>query len=69
MNARRLSDKGAAVMIRQDNLTGSALAGVLRRLYKDPKELKAMSGAAKAFGKPGAAEMIAKNFMKALAKK
>lgn len=69
VNARCLADKGAAVMIRQDNLTGSALAGVLRRLYKDPKEFKAMSAAAKAFGKPGAAEMIAGNFLKALKKK
>ncbi|MEK7773854.1 MAG: glycosyltransferase, partial [Deltaproteobacteria bacterium] len=68
VNARCLSDKGAAVVIRQDNLTGSALAGVLRRLYKDPKELKAMSGAAKALGRPDAAGMIAKNFLKALVK-
>ncbi len=69
VNARCLADKGAAVMIRQDNLTGSALAGVVRKLYKDPRELKAMGAAAKAFGKPGAAEMIAGNFLKALKKK
>lgn len=64
VNARCLSDAGAAVMIKQDRLTGSSLAEAIRKFYADPGELRQMREKVKAFGKPKAAEDIAENFLK-----
>lgn len=69
VNAKCLADKGAAVMIKQDKLTGNTLAEAIRKLYKNPQELKNMRERVKAFGKPEAAETIAENFIKVMAKK
>ncbi len=68
VNARCLADAGAALVIRQDKLTGSALADAIKRLYRNPQELKTMRERSLKLGKPGAAEMIADNFLKILGK-
>lgn len=64
VNARCLSDAGAAVLIKQDRLTGSSLAEAIRKFYADPGGLRQMREKVKAFGKPKAAEDIAENFIK-----
>lgn len=66
VNARCLQDIGAAVMIRQDKLTGKTLADAIRRFYENAAELKTVSASAKALGRPGAAEMIADDFVELL---
>lgn len=66
VNARCLEEAGAAVMIRQDRLTGSTLAEAIRRLYEDAAGLKQMREKVKTFGRPGAGETIANNFLKIL---
>ena len=65
-NAMSLAAKGAAVVIRQDKLTGQSLAGAIRRLYENRKEFNDVSASAKAIGRPRAAEVIADNFLKIL---
>jgi len=62
INARSLEKAGAAVMIRQEGLTGAVLAGEIRRLYGDPQALKSMRERSKALGRPRAAQEIAENF-------
>jgi len=66
VNARCLAEAGAAVMIKQDKLTGSSLAGAIRSLYENPAELKSMRDKVKGFGRPHAGEMIAENFLEAI---
>src|SRR3989304_839413 len=44
INAASLVKKGAAIMIRQDELTGNVLGGVIRRLFTNPVELRNMRG-------------------------
>lgn len=66
VNARCLAEAGAAVMIKQDKLTGSSLAGAIRSLYENPAELKSMRENVKKFGRPGAGEKIADNFLEAM---
>lgn len=68
VNAKCLADAGAALMIRQDKLTGSTLAEAIRKLYGNPQELKKMRDNSRRLGKPKAAEMIADNFLKILKK-
>ena len=62
VNARSLEKAGAAVMIKQEGLTGAVLAGEIRRLYGDPQALRSMRERSKALGKPRAAQEIAENF-------
>ena len=66
VNARCLEEAGAAVMIKQDRLTGSSLAAAIRALYENPSELKSMRDKVKGFGRPQAGETIAENFLKAI---
>jgi len=66
VNARCLAEAGAAVMIKQDRLTGSSLAGAIRRLYENPVELKSMRESVKGFGRPQAGEVIAANFLQVI---
>lgn len=66
VNARCLEEAGAAVMIRQDRLTGSTLAAAIRGLYENPGELKEMREKVKGFGRPRAGETIVENFLKVL---
>jgi len=62
INARCLSDKGGAVMMRQDEIIGDVLAAVLRRFYNNPPELKRLREKALSFGKPDAANDIVNTF-------
>lgn len=68
VNARCLADAGAAVMIRQDKLTGASLAQAIRRFYERPGELKVMREKVKGLGKPQAAREIAENFLRVITK-
>ena len=56
-NARFLSDQGAAILVPQEKLTPSGLAGLIRSL--DRKALLAMAEKSRALGKPGAARVVA----------
>ena len=57
-NARLLVEAGAAEMIRDDDLTGPALAAAIRRLLEDRGRLAGMAGRSRALGRPDAAERI-----------
>jgi UDP-N-acetylglucosamine--N-acetylmuramyl-(pentapeptide) pyrophosphoryl-undecaprenol N-acetylglucosamine transferase len=59
-NARSLQDGGAAMMIREADLTGPGLAGRIRAALSDPDRLHAMARQARALGRPGAATEIVK---------
>lgn len=63
VNAQILSDKGAAIMISQDEIIGDALANTIRRFYCDKDALKKISDNARALGRPNAAREIAEKLM------
>jgi UDP-N-acetylglucosamine--N-acetylmuramyl-(pentapeptide) pyrophosphoryl-undecaprenol N-acetylglucosamine transferase len=56
-NARFLSERGAAILLPQSEMSAGALAGLLRSL--DRSRLLAMARAARALGKPDAARVVA----------
>jgi UDP-N-acetylglucosamine--N-acetylmuramyl-(pentapeptide) pyrophosphoryl-undecaprenol N-acetylglucosamine transferase len=56
-NARFLSDKGAAILLPQQELTPEKLCALLRSL--DREKLLDMASKARALGKPEAARMVA----------
>jgi len=58
-NARLLAEAGAAEVLREDVLTTDSLAALLQRLIEDPCRLAEMAAAAKAVGKPDAADRLA----------
>ncbi|MDD9885960.1 MAG: undecaprenyldiphospho-muramoylpentapeptide beta-N-acetylglucosaminyltransferase [Gammaproteobacteria bacterium] len=58
-NARYLSERGAAVLIPQRDLSAQALADELARLHRDPAALERMSRAAAALAAPNAGERVA----------
>ena len=58
-NARLLAEAGAAEVLREDALTTGSLAALLQRLIEDPGRLAEMAAAAKAVGKPDAADRLA----------
>ncbi len=60
-NARFLSDKGAAILLPQTELTPERLAGTLRSL--DRAALLDMARKARALGKPDAARLVAQRCM------
>jgi len=57
-NAETLVTRGAAIMIRERNLTGSDLARHLEHLAETPDQLAAMAGRSRTLGKPEAAKTI-----------
>lgn len=59
-NARVLEKSGAAVVIRDAELTGERLAAAVESLIGDRATLAAMAQASKALGRPEAAEAIAR---------
>ncbi len=59
-NAQILEKNGAAVMIKDDQLTGESLADVLTALIQDKKKLSNMAQKSSSLGQPGAARKIAK---------
>lgn len=68
INALCLAEKGAAFMIRQNEIIGNALASVIKNFYENPYELEKVKENAKAFGKPNAAQDIANSFCQFIAK-
>lgn len=59
-NARVLEEKGAAVVIRDAELTGGKLSVILQDLISKPQRLSSMAQKSREFGKPQAAEDIAR---------
>jgi UDP-N-acetylglucosamine--N-acetylmuramyl-(pentapeptide) pyrophosphoryl-undecaprenol N-acetylglucosamine transferase len=60
INARVLQQRGAAVIVRDDEWLGENLAASISELASDPARLMRMAEAARAAAKPGAAERIAR---------
>jgi UDP-N-acetylglucosamine--N-acetylmuramyl-(pentapeptide) pyrophosphoryl-undecaprenol N-acetylglucosamine transferase len=60
-NAQVLEKNGAAVMIRDRQLTGERLTDVLTSLIQDRKRLSHMAEKSRSLGKPGAAREIAES--------
>ncbi len=58
INAREMAERGAALMLRQAELTGSKLSEHLRRLMDDPAALARMRSGMTALGRPRAADDI-----------
>ncbi len=58
-NARALQRLGGARMIPDDEATGERLTEIVVEMFEDPESLEAMAGAAKAFGRPDAADALA----------
>ncbi len=66
-NAKALVDKGAAIMLKQDELTGKTLANAIRRLFKDPEQIKSMRQKVGAMAKGDASADIVDDYMMLLA--
>jgi UDP-N-acetylglucosamine--N-acetylmuramyl-(pentapeptide) pyrophosphoryl-undecaprenol N-acetylglucosamine transferase len=64
-NARFMAEAGAAVIVRDDELTPARLASVVGRLLGDPGRLAAMGRAAAAVARPHAAREIARELLEA----
>ena len=58
-NACVLEDHGAAVVIRDSELTGEKLTAVIRNLFDHPEKLATKAAASQKLGRPEAAECIA----------
>ena len=58
-NARALEDAGAAVRLRQTELSGPALANIVTELLQQPEKRRAMAEAARKLARPQAAKEIA----------
>jgi UDP-N-acetylglucosamine:LPS N-acetylglucosamine transferase len=58
-NARHMTDAGAAVVVRDDELSAGRLAAEVDGLLADPDRLAAMADAMHAFARPQAADEIA----------
>ncbi len=57
-NARVLAEAGAAEMVKESDLTGERLVGIIRRYRQRPETLKEMAERARKLGNPGAADDI-----------
>ncbi|MEC4688695.1 MAG: glycosyltransferase, partial [Nitrospirota bacterium] len=67
-NARVLEEAGAAVVLRQDQVSGMKLAQVIDSLFRDPGRLQAMGEGSRTLARTDAAEVIVRECM-ALVKK
>lgn len=67
INARCLADNGAAIMMREGDVNGETLAGIIRRFIEDPDELERMRERAKTLGRPGATEAVVEECYKLVA--
>ncbi|MBC7325666.1 MAG: undecaprenyldiphospho-muramoylpentapeptide beta-N-acetylglucosaminyltransferase, partial [Moorella sp. (in: Bacteria)] len=57
-NARALESKGAAIVIKDEELRGETLANQIEKLLAAPRRLQEMAGASRQLGRPGALEDI-----------
>lgn len=62
-NARWLAEAGAAVVVPDPELTAETLRGLVGALLSDPRRLQAMGDAARAVGRPDAADRVADEVM------
>ena len=62
-NARYFEKQNAAIVVRDKELTGECLYGLINILLNDKERLAIMSEAAKSIGRPDAAEKIAENIL------
>jgi UDP-N-acetylglucosamine--N-acetylmuramyl-(pentapeptide) pyrophosphoryl-undecaprenol N-acetylglucosamine transferase len=62
-NAKAMEDSGAAIMIKDDQLTGELLAETIISLIKDKKKFTSMAEKSKSLGKPNAAQEIAESII------
>jgi UDP-N-acetylglucosamine--N-acetylmuramyl-(pentapeptide) pyrophosphoryl-undecaprenol N-acetylglucosamine transferase len=60
-----MADAGAAVVIRDDELTAPRLAEVVGEIAGEPQRLERMAGAARALARPDAARDIAREVVAA----
>ena len=58
LNAKEMADAGAAIMVRQKDLTAEKLAETLAELVADPDRRARMGSAMNALGRPEAASTI-----------
>lgn len=63
-NARAIEELGAALVIRESQLDAERLAAAVIGLFNDPPRLARMSAAARALGKPAAAETVASELVR-----
>lgn len=63
-NAFEYASTGAAITIEETNLTKHIFLTQIDKLLSDPNALASMAGAAKAFAKPDAAEMLANEIIR-----
>ena len=68
INARCLADKGAAVMLKQEDIVGDVLASLIKRFYTNPDELEEIKKKALAFGRPNATQEITNSFCQFIAR-
>lgn len=64
VNARVLQDHGAAVCVDNAEATAARLGEEIDLLCRDPERLRRMASAARDFGRPDAAEVIARDFLR-----
>lgn len=64
-NAQALAEKGAALVLEQEETTGEGLASILIKLFNEPSHLRRMSQAARQFSNPDSRRKIL-NFMQEL---
>ena len=60
LNAEAITRRGGALVVDQKDLSGAVLAGLIIDLKSDGERLRAMAAASAAFGKPDAAERVAR---------
>ena len=58
-NAEVLKNAGAAVVIKNEDLTGESLGRIIEEFRADPGKIRAMSAASRKIGRPDAAKRIA----------
>lgn len=58
VNARLLSDEGAAILMPEQQLNGKALFAEIRKIVKDERLAQSMSQQARSMGQPDAAELV-----------
>ncbi|NMA55181.1 MAG: undecaprenyldiphospho-muramoylpentapeptide beta-N-acetylglucosaminyltransferase [Firmicutes bacterium] len=63
-NARTLADSGAAVMIKEQDLSPRVLADTIQSLLADPQRLVQMGAAARSLGRRNAAEILVQEILK-----
>ncbi len=68
-NARRLEERGAAVVIDDGDVTPERLAALASSLLDDPRRLAAMGEAARALGRPDAAQRVVELLLRSAARR